>query len=403
MVERTQLLSYAVFGSALLLVVAVVALTVTASLGGLGGLLGDANGPTPPPTTPTSNTPTGTATTPTGTANGTAGVGQASVEIHNQTINHENQPRLATLTVKRAELPHGGFIVLFARGDNGTRTTLIDNSSYLSAGNHTNISITPARLIRTEQRVEARLHKDQNDNRQWDGIRTDPQYPRTDEAVVSVRFTTTVDVVLTNATKGLQQYRVTLHTPADRRALITNITPHQIVGDGFNIVRGGTGTNIVSVQGVDLNDEVSQFNGTKRLVTVQFRDGSQLERSEVNLLVGSLRNDNGSAIPTTNVSRTNVSRTNVSTRIKCYTPFDEPIPEPPKYGPPTDPDCDGLFEDVNGDGRLTEDDTQALAFVEPEQLTDEQVAALDFNDDGTIDFADVRRLREEIKRQQQQG
>lgn len=64
-------------------------------------------------------------------------------------------------------------------------------------------------------------------------------------------------------------------------------------------------------------------------------------------------------------------------------------------GPPEDPDSDGLYEDVNGDGQVNSRDKEALSKIvsarkqEILDLTSEQVAALDFNDDGTLSGEDV--------------
>ncbi|MGM0591971.1 MAG: hypothetical protein ACQETI_10165 [Halobacteriota archaeon] len=57
--------------------------------------------------------------------------------------------------------------------------------------------------------------------------------------------------------------------------------------------------------------------------------------------------------------------------------------------PPTDPDGDGLYEDVNGDGQATFGDAIELAFVNGAGLTDAQQTALDFDADGDVDFDDA--------------
>jgi len=65
-------------------------------------------------------------------------------------------------------------------------------------------------------------------------------------------------------------------------------------------------------------------------------------------------------------------------------------------GPPTDPDHDGLFEDLNGNGRL--DFADIVLFFN--QMTwiaaNEPAAAFDFNGNGRIDFGDVVALFNEI-------
>jgi YVTN family beta-propeller protein len=70
-------------------------------------------------------------------------------------------------------------------------------------------------------------------------------------------------------------------------------------------------------------------------------------------------------------------------------------------GPPTDPDGDGLFEDVDGDDSLTGSDTVAFKNVVEAYnagdltLADAQVDALDFDRDGDLDRQDLGRLSKE--------
>jgi hypothetical protein len=68
-------------------------------------------------------------------------------------------------------------------------------------------------------------------------------------------------------------------------------------------------------------------------------------------------------------------------------------------GPPEDPDDDGLYEDVNGDGQVDRADYDALrrilraheaATASNPVLTREQELALDFNGDGRFDYGDVQ-------------
>jgi endonuclease YncB( thermonuclease family) len=62
------------------------------------------------------------------------------------------------------------------------------------------------------------------------------------------------------------------------------------------------------------------------------------------------------------------------------------------YGAPTDPDGDGRFEDVDGDGRATYNDV--VAMMEDFQSGDlrARTSAFDFNANGRIDFTDLVRL-----------
>jgi hypothetical protein len=87
------------------------------------------------------------------------------------------------------------------------------------------------------------------------------------------------------------------------------------------------------------------------------------------------------------------------------TPFAEPITLDsftPPIGPPEDLTGDGLFEDIDGSGEPDYVDVVKLSqLIEAYEaglieLTEEQVAALDFNGDGILDMRDVTALDERI-------
>lgn len=69
----------------------------------------------------------------------------------------------------------------------------------------------------------------------------------------------------------------------------------------------------------------------------------------------------------------------------------ELLPLGPSYHPPRDPDLDGLFEDVNGDGSATFADVQAL-FARIDSISASDAPYFDYNDDGNLDLADVQTL-----------
>jgi PKD repeat protein len=72
------------------------------------------------------------------------------------------------------------------------------------------------------------------------------------------------------------------------------------------------------------------------------------------------------------------------------------IPLPGFTSSPTDPDSDGIYEDLNGNGRLDFADV-VLYFNQMEWIAaNEPVSAFDLNGNGRIDFADIVRLFGEI-------
>ena len=63
---------------------------------------------------------------------------------------------------------------------------------------------------------------------------------------------------------------------------------------------------------------------------------------------------------------------------------------------PTDPDNDGLFEDINGNGKKDFNDV-VLFFESIEWIVgNEPLHNFDFNENGRIDFNDIIRLFEEV-------
>ena len=78
-----------------------------------------------------------------------------------------------------------------------------------------------------------------------------------------------------------------------------------------------------------------------------------------------------------------------------YAPF-AVIPLPGYPGSPTDPDGDGIYEDLNGNGRLDFADI-VLYFNQMTWIAaNEPIAAFDLNGNGRIDFADIVQLFGEI-------
>jgi len=72
------------------------------------------------------------------------------------------------------------------------------------------------------------------------------------------------------------------------------------------------------------------------------------------------------------------------------------IPLPEIVNPPTDPDEDGLYEDLNGNGRKDFDDVvQLFNFMEWIEAN-EPTACFDFNGNGRIDFDDIVQLFGEL-------
>jgi hypothetical protein len=87
----------------------------------------------------------------------------------------------------------------------------------------------------------------------------------------------------------------------------------------------------------------------------------------------------------------------VSTSYDMSITGPEPEGPPPITGdPPQDPDGDGEYEDVNGDGSVDVVDVQALFANLDDPAVRNNPDAFDFNGDGQVDVVDVQRLFNEL-------
>jgi subtilisin family serine protease len=64
---------------------------------------------------------------------------------------------------------------------------------------------------------------------------------------------------------------------------------------------------------------------------------------------------------------------------------------------PSDPDDDGLYEDVNGDGVVDMDDVELLYQMALYNLVPSSTDAFDFNGDGTFDMYDIQELVRQVE------
>ena len=121
----------------------------------------------------------------------------------------------------------------------------------------------------------------------------------------------------------------------------------------------------------DIFSEVGPLAATEKTYTVEVTDGTlNVEFSTVN--------DNAkiSAI-----------------KIKQVDATDPGIPPIGDFeNAPTDPDGDGLYEDVNGDGEVNVGDAQAIFSNSDDQVVQNHLDAFDFNGDGDVNVGDAQAL-----------
>lgn len=73
-------------------------------------------------------------------------------------------------------------------------------------------------------------------------------------------------------------------------------------------------------------------------------------------------------------------------------PTDQPQPIGDNASSPTDPDLDGKYEDVDGNGDFSITDVQLLFVNRDSEAVQSTPTAFDFNEDGHFSIADVQAL-----------
>jgi len=193
---------------------------------------------------------------------------------------------------------------------------------------------------------------------------------------VQEKSTTTAELVLQGAPNGLKKYSVSLNST-------NNGTVSSFEGEQLSVQKlsGGIGQNFVEVRAADLIDVVGSTNSDIVLLRVEFT--GNVSKQTLNKTIGELVDDDGNPIARNRVSL-QVAGGGSGGQL-----FTSALPGSGAQAPPQDPDNDGNFEDINGDGQTNFDDALALAFVDDSQLSQTQIDAIDRDGDGKIDFNDA--------------
>ncbi|MGM0592421.1 MAG: hypothetical protein ACQETI_12500, partial [Halobacteriota archaeon] len=186
----------------------------------------------------------------------------------------------------------------------------------------------------------------------------------------------TVSVVLEGAPDGLARYNLTVSSDGEN---LTDVEAGLVGGESFTVVDGGPGGTSVTVEAADDADAVGSFTDNQTLLTLTFEE--KVTPGEVSLHVNELVDDGGVAM----------DDSRVTPRVGTASLFTAVLPGV-SGSAPTDPNGDGLYEDIDGDGDADFDDAIDLAFAETGGLTAAQRAALDFDGDGDVDFDDAIEL-----------
>ncbi|SEW02604.1 alkaline phosphatase PhoX [Natrinema salifodinae] len=202
-----------------------------------------------------------------------------------------------------------------------------------------------------------------------------------DSVAVDHGGTAAVDLTLSSVPDGLAGGRVTVSVEHADVAAITDASYH----DALELTAGPTiadDGSAVEFQFADLDDEIEPGAMDVTLASIEL-EGTGTGTTDITVDVRALDDDDGAAIEPQ--SRPGVVVTGPS-----------PIGGGSSGRPPTDPDGDGLYEDVNGNGRLDYDDVVTLFDHMDDDSTTLAVDYYDFNENGRIDYDDITDLYDDL-------
>jgi hypothetical protein len=199
--------------------------------------------------------------------------------------------------------------------------------------------------------------------------------PTDSEAIVGT--TQTYDVVVENADGGVGALEATVSVVDGDVAEITAADLHDSVGSDTSdtTVDGSEATLMAALMDTDDTESV-----TVGSVTVE---GVDPGTTDLTVDVPTLGTEVGAPYEVTGTGDASITVIEVGP-VGNFTQ------------PPTDPDGDGIYEDVNGDGSFDILDVQALfAHLDDSTVTDNP-AQFDVNGEGPIDVVDVQALYSEL-------
>jgi len=193
-----------------------------------------------------------------------------------------------------------------------------------------------------------------------------------DETTVHPGEETEFTLVVENATEGLGSYTATIEAQTPRVVAITGV--HLAVGaegDAVSIA-GDNSVATIDTTGLNMSD-----TGTVAIATVTV-EGKAPGAASLNLSVSALSGEAGEDYRVADSRGTTL----------------EVVPSP--IGgferPPTDPDGDGLYEDINGNGEANVVDVQAMFVNRKTPGLTGSPEYFDFSGNGEIDVVDVQAL-----------
>ncbi|MCD4844611.1 MAG: right-handed parallel beta-helix repeat-containing protein [Methanosarcinales archaeon] len=187
-----------------------------------------------------------------------------------------------------------------------------------------------------------------------------------------------INLTLDSAPNGLSGYNITISLPNPSVAEIISVEfPDWVALNSTSSLPGDS----VWLTATDLNSQIENGAVDVPLATLTVR-GDQTGNSNILITVASMDDDNGDMINTETVpSQLEVIGV---------------IPFPGCVMAPTDPDFDGLYEDINGNGVIDFNDIVIFFTCLDWVSNNEPIKCFDFNENDRIDFDDVVKLFKEL-------
>ena len=189
--------------------------------------------------------------------------------------------------------------------------------------------------------------------------------------LVAVNGTTTYDVVVENADGGVGAYSLALSVDDGQIATIEDVSVDEDAMSDVQVSADGSSASA----DVALLDTEQTGSVTVATVTVA---GEADGETEIGLEMSSLGTESGEAY---DVTAENGATLTVSELVVGGS-----------EQPAQDPDDDGVYEDVNGDGSVDVLDVQLLFAERNSDVVQNSPGAFDFNGDGEFDILDVQSL-----------
>ncbi|MGQ3411919.1 alkaline phosphatase PhoX [Natrinema sp. LN54] len=262
-------------------------------------------------------------------------------------------------------------------GPNGSDSKSVLNQSLINVDNV--MVMDDGRVLLCEDKSPFGRERTYRNDALW--VYEPPTSLSVDSVAVSHGGTGTADLTLSSVPDGLAGGRVTVSLEHAEVAEITGASYH----DAIELTAGPTISDdgsSVEFQFADLENAIESGSMDVTLASLEL-EGTGTGTTDITVDIHALDDDDGNAIDSR--SHTGVVVTG-----------------PPAVGGPgsgrnpTDPDGDGKFEDVNGNGRLDYDDVVLLFdHIEDESVT-LNADAYDFNENGRIDYNDITELYDEI-------